>query len=132
VATSHTPLILVVDDTRETRSLIRRLLERDGMNVIEADSGEAAIRSIQESRPDLLVLDLRLPGISGLDVARWVRAHPDPHISRTLLLACSASIQPEVQAEARAAGCDDFEGKPFDVPAFAPRIRDLLSRPSQS
>ena len=126
------PLILVVDDTTETRILMRRLLTRGGMHVIEADSGEAAIRSIQSSRPALVVLDLRLPGISGFDVARWVRAHADPGIAGTLLLACSASVQPEVQAEARAAGCDDFEGKPFDVPTFAGRIRDRLSRRSQS
>ena len=109
-----------------------RILARADMEVIEADSGEAAIRSIEASRPDLVVLDLRLPGISGFDVARWVRSNADPLIARTLLLACSASIQPEVEAEALAAGCDDFEGKPFDVPSFAPRIRDLLSRRSQS
>jgi two-component system KDP operon response regulator KdpE len=132
VATPQAPVILVVDDTRETRALIRRLLQRAGMQVIEADSGEAAIRSIESARPDLVVLDLRLPGISGLDVARWVRMHPDPLIAQTVLLACSASTQPEVISEARDAGCDDFEGKPFDVPSFAPRIRDLLSRRSRS
>ena len=132
MATPQAPVILVVDDTRETRALIRRLLQRAGMQVIEADSGEAAIRSIESARPDLVVLDLRLPGISGLDVARWVRMHPDPLIAQTVLLACSASTQPEVISEARDAGCDDFEGKPFDVPSFAPRIRDLLSRRSRS
>jgi CheY-like chemotaxis protein len=132
VASRDAPLILVVDDTIETRTLMRRILLRAGMAVVEADSGEAAIRSIEASRPDLVVLDLRLPGISGFDVARWVRSNADPLIAQTLLLACSASIQPEVEAEARAAGCDDFEGKPFDVPKFAQRIRDLLSRRSQS
>jgi CheY-like chemotaxis protein len=132
LSTRDEPTILVVDDTSETRTLMRRLLVRAGMDVIEADSGEAAIRTIETSRPDLVVLDLRLPGISGFDVARWVRANPDPEIARTPLLACSASIQPEVQAEALEAGCDDFEGKPFDVPKFAGRIQDLLSRRSQS
>ena len=122
------PLILVVDDTKETRTLMHRVLQRDRLRVIEADSGEAAIRAIESSHPDLVVLDLRLPGISGLDVARWVRAHDDPQIAQTLLVACSASIQPEVQAEALAAGCDDFEGKPFDVTTFASRLRDVLSR----
>ena len=128
MATPEAPLILVVDDTKETRILMRRVLQRDRLRVIEADSGEAAIRAIESARPDLVVLDLRMPGISGLDVARWVRAHSDPGIARTLLVACSASIQPEVQAEAFAAGCDDFEGKPFDVATFASRLRDVLSR----
>src|ERR671931_2685317 len=127
MATPEAPLILFVDDTKETRILMRRVLQRDRLRVIEADSGEAAIRAIESARPDLVVLDLRMPGISGLDVARWVRAHSDPGIARTLLVACSASIQPEVQAEAFAAGCDAFEGKPFDVRTFAARMRDVLS-----
>ena len=72
------------------------------------------------------MLDLRLPGMTGFDVARWVRAHADQDIARTLLLACSASVQPEVQREALDAGCDYFEGKPFDVSAFATRVQQLL------
>ncbi len=120
------PLVLVVDDMPETRRLMRRVLERDRLRVIEAGTGEDALRAIATSRPALVVLDLRLPGISGLDVARAVRAHHDPGIADTVLLACSASVQPDVQAEAIGAGCDAFEGKPFDVARFAPRIRDLI------
>ena len=127
MARQNAPLVLVVDDTIETRVLIRRVLQRDRFRVIEADSGEAAIRLIESTRPDLVVLDLRLPGMSGLDVASWVRANANPDIARTKLVACSASIQPEVQAEAIAAGCDAFEGKPFDVRTFAARIMDVLS-----
>jgi CheY-like chemotaxis protein len=122
------PLILVVDDTADTRRLIRRVLERAGMRVVEADTGEAAMERIATDRPALVVLDLRLPGASGFDVARWVRAHPDRKLARTTLLACSASVQTEIQAQALDAGCDAFEGKPFDVRDFALRIRDLLVR----
>jgi DNA-binding response OmpR family regulator len=122
------PVVLVVEDTLVTRSLMRRLLERDLIQVIDADSGETAMMAIETSCPDLVVLDLRLPGISGLDLARWVRIHPDPRVARTILLACSASIQPEVQVDALSAGCDEFLGKPFDPATFVSRIRDLLSR----
>lgn len=121
------PLILVVDDTADTRRLIRRVLERAGMRVVEADTGEAAMERIATDRPALVVLDLRLPGASGFDVARWVRAHPDRRLARTTLLACSASVQTEIQSQALDAGCDAFEGKPFDVRDFAARIRDLLA-----
>ena len=72
------------------------------------------------------MLDLRLPGMTGFDVARWVRAHADQAIARTRLLACSASVQPEVQREALDAGADAFEGKPFEVGAFAARVQQLL------
>ncbi len=119
--------ILVVDDVMDTRRLIRRILEGAGMRVVEAATGEEAMERIEADRPALVVLDLRLPGASGLDVARWVRAHPDPEVAGTVLLACSASVQVEIQFQALDAGCDAFEGKPFEVRAFAGRIRDLIA-----
>jgi CheY-like chemotaxis protein len=125
--TEETRLVLVVDDMPETRRLMRRVLERDDFRVVEAGTGEEAIEQIESERPDAVVLDLRLPGISGQDVARWVRSHADRAIASTPLLACSASVQPEVQRDALQAGCDDFEPKPFDVRSFAERIRDLIS-----
>jgi len=122
------PLVLVVDDMTETRRLMRRVLERSELRVIEAETGETALRAIARDRPTLVVLDLRLPGISGFDVARKVRADPDPTIAATLILACSASVQPEVQREALDAGCDAFEGKPFEIASFAERILGLISQ----
>lgn len=123
------PLILVVDDVPDTRRLMRRVLERAGLEVVEAGTGEAAIEVIERQRPALVVLDLRLPGMSGFDVARWVRAHADPEIARTVLLACSASVQPDVQREALEAGADAFEGKPFEVDAFSELIHSMLDMP---
>ena len=122
------PLVLVVDDMTETRRLMRRVLERSELRVIEAETGETALRAIARDRPTLVVLDLRLPGISGFDVARKVRADPDPTIAATLILACSASVQSEVQREALDAGCDAFEGKPFEIARFAERILGLISQ----
>jgi CheY-like chemotaxis protein len=126
--TERQPFVLVVDDMLETRRLMRRVLERSRFRVVEAASGEEALRTIVNARPDLVVLDLRLPKMSGFDVARAVRANPDPEIARTVLLACSASVQPEVQREALDAGCNDFEGKPFDVTTFPDRIRNLIGQ----
>jgi CheY-like chemotaxis protein len=120
------PLILVVDDMADTRRLMRRVLERNGLRVIEADTGEAAVRSAVRDRPALIVLDLRLPGISGFDVARSIRANADPELAATPILACSASVQAEVRREALDAGCDAFAGKPFDIATFADLIRGLI------
>jgi len=121
-------LILVVDDMTETRRLMRRVLERGGLRVIEADTGEAALRMAAHDRPALIVLDLRLPGISGFEVARKIRADPDRALAATPILACSASVQPDVRREALDAGCDAFEGKPFAIAGFADLIRGLISQ----
>jgi CheY-like chemotaxis protein len=121
-------LILVVDDMAETRRLMRRVLERGGLRVIEADTGEAALRMAAHNRPALIVLDLRLPGISGFDVARKIRADPDRALAATPILACSASVQLDVRREALDAGCDAFEGKPFAIAGFADLIRGLISQ----
>jgi CheY-like chemotaxis protein len=120
------PLVLVVDDVGETRRLMRRILERSRLRVIEAATGEDALRTIASARPDVVVLDLRLPGISGLDVARSVRADTDEGIAATPLLACSASVHDEIRREAFRAGCNRFQGKPFDIDVFVQTIRELI------
>jgi CheY-like chemotaxis protein len=124
--TQPRPLVMVVDDVPETRRLMRRILERDRLRVIEAASGEEALRTITTARPEAVVLDLRLPGMSGFDVARTIRANPNAAIAATPLLACSASIHDDIRREALTAGCTDFQGKPFDVATFAARVRNLI------
>lgn len=125
------PLVLIVDDTAETRRLMRRVLERDQFRVIEAASGEDALRLIRTSRPDVIVLDLRLPGMSGFDVARELRSNEDTGLARTPILACSASVQVEVRQDAIEAGVDAFEGKPFDIRTFAGRVREVIAQTAQ-
>jgi CheY-like chemotaxis protein len=126
------PLILVVDDMIETRRLMRRVLERSGLRVVEAESGEAALRAAARDRPAAIVLDLRLPGISGFDVARRIRADPDSALATTPILACSASVQAEVRRQALDAGADAFEGKPFAIAGFADLVRGLISQRAAS
>lgn len=120
--------VLVVDDMPETRRLMRRVLERAHFAVIEATTGEAGLAAIRRDAPDAVVLDLRLPGISGYDVARAVRADADPAVASTPILACSASVQAEVRREALDAGCDAFEGKPFDVRTFPALVSGLIGQ----
>jgi CheY-like chemotaxis protein len=120
--------ILVVDDMPETRRLMRRVLERASMIVSEAETGEDGLDAIRRDGPDAVVLDLRLPGMSGFDVARAVRADPDPAVATTPLLACSASVHAEVRREALDAGCDAFEGKPIDIRAFPDLLLGLIAQ----
>ena len=120
--------VLIVDDMPDTRRLMRRVLERAQFLVTEADTGEAGLAEIRATPPDAVVLDLRLPGMSGFDVARAVRADPDRAIATTPILACSASVQAEVRREALDAGCDAFEGKPFDIATFPALIQGLIAQ----
>ena len=122
------PRILVVDDMPETRRLMRRVLERARIEVSEAGTGEDGLAAIRDDRPDAVVLDLRLPGMSGFDVARAVRSDPDSAVASTPLLACSASVQAEVRREALDAGCDAFEGKPIDIRTFPDLLLGLIAQ----
>lgn len=125
---SGAPRVLVIDDMPETRRLMRRVLERASIVVSEADTGEAGLESIRRDGPDAVVLDLRLPGISGFDVARAVRADADSTIAATPLLACSASVHADVRREALDAGCDAFEGKPIDIHTFPDLLLGLIAQ----
>ena len=122
------PTILVVDDMPDTRRLMRRVLERSSITVIEAETGTEGLAAIHDARPDAVVLDLRMPGMSGFEVARAVRADPDPAVSSTPLLACSASVQAEVRREALDAGCDAFQGKPIDIHTFPDLLLGLIAQ----
>ncbi len=122
------PRILVVDDMPETRRLMRRVLERASIRVTEAGTGEDGLAAIRRETPDAVVLDLRLPGMSGFEVARAVRSDPDPEIASTPLLACSASAHAEVRREALDAGCDAFEGKPIDIHVFPDLLLGLIAQ----
>lgn len=127
-AADHRTTILVVDDMPDTRRLMRRVLERASITVIEAETGSEGLAAIRETRPDAVVLDLRMPGLSGFEVARAVRSDPDPTIASTPLLACSASAQAEVRREALDAGCDAFAGKPIDIHAFPELLLGLIAQ----
>src|SRR6266700_3884669 len=122
------PRVLVVDDMPETRRLMRRVLERSSIVVIEAATGEAGLDAIRSEPPDAVVLDLRLPRMSGFDVARAVRSDPDASVATTPLLACSASVNAEVRREALDAGCDAFEGKPIDIHTFSGLVLALIAQ----
>ena len=122
--------VVVVDDSAICRALLCEWLHADGdLEVVgEAPDGDSAIELITRLRPDVATIDLRLPGMSGLEVARAVRADANEAVAATPILACSASVQPEVRREALDAGCDAFEGKPFDIRSFADLLLGLIAR----
>lgn len=116
---SHT--ILVVDDNRTNRQLAKDALEFHGHHVLEADSGPEALRVAQREHPDLIVLDIQLPRMSGLDVLQQLRQSPDPALARVKVIAATALAMASDRERCLAAGADDYLARPF-------RFRDLLER----
>lgn len=112
--------ILVVDDDPDLNKLIALILRVDGYDVRQAAEGETALRMVQESAPDLILLDMMMPGMSGIDVARAL--HDTPQTTHIPVVFCSAKCDQDSYAEGLAIPqVVDYVFKPF-----APQ--DLLSR----
>lgn len=115
--------ILVVDDLPDNILLVRRFLEREGHEIRAASSGEEALRMIEERPPDLVLLDVMMPGIDGIETAKRIKAMPIGFIPVVLITAFGAS---EVKRRGLEAGAEDFISKPFDPEELVARIRSLL------
>src|SRR3954470_17742183 len=105
------PLVLVVEDEVEMRALLRRLLTRAGYRVVEASDGSAALACLRATAPDLVLLDIMLPDIDGLEVARWIRA--EPTIARLPIIMVTGLLPAVEAVQAFTAGADDYVRKPF-------------------
>jgi len=119
------PHILVVDDDREIRDLLSKFLERQGMRVTAARDAKEARRVWPLGRYHLVVLDLMLPGESGLDLAKWLRGQGEVPI--VMLTAMSEETDRIVGLEL---GADDYLGKPFNPRELLARVRAVLRRAS--
>ena len=104
--------VLLVEDTEDNRSMMRRLLEMSGYQVLEAVNGEEAVRTAEQSRPHIILMDLSLPLIDGLAATRQIRQLAT---SRDVpIIAVSAHDTADFHSEALAAGCDAYITKPID------------------
>lgn len=114
---------LVVDDDPKIRKLIRVNLEPRGYIVQEAMDGSEAIKAIEDSLPDLMLLDLVMPGLDGIDVCTWVRKRSDLPI-----IVLSAHDDEERKVQALDAGADDYVSKPFGYEELLARVRAVMRR----
>ena len=118
------PLILVVEDDAFSRKLVRNVLRARGYDVLEVPTGEAGLDAALRELPDLVLLDLRLPGIDGLEVARRLKA--DPRCKAIPLVALSAHLGDELEARALEAGCAGAIPKPIRLAEFPTQIGSFL------
>ena len=116
--------ILCVEDNETNVFLISRVLRRAGFSVLVARDGEEGVEMAKSNRPGLILMDLTLPGIDGLEATRRIKAAPE---TETIpVVALSAHSEDEKAAQARAAGCADYAGKPLDLRALLTTIQTLL------
>jgi len=120
--------ILIVEDEEPIRILLTYNLEKEGFRVRECESGEEVMRLIGEERPDLVVLDWMLPGISGIEVCRLMRTRSETRDVSVLMLTARGEEAERVRG--LATGADDYVVKPFSLPELIARIRSLLRRAS--
>lgn len=117
----RTRLVLVVDDDAMIRRLIRDVLEVDEVDVVEARDGEMALTQIQRTNPALIVLDIMMPGLNGVEVCRRL----DHSVVKVLVL--TARDDPCLEEECRQAGANAFLTKPFSSIDLLDKVVELLA-----
>jgi DNA-binding response OmpR family regulator len=115
--------VLVVDDEPHIRAVLRGYLEADGFAVSEAADGEAAVRQLHQQSPDLVLLDVMLPGMDGLEVLRQVRTFSDVYV-----ILVTARAEEVDKLVGLGVGADDYVTKPFSPREVAARVKAVLRR----
>jgi len=115
--------ILLVEDNEMNRDCLSRLLARRGYDVTCAEDGETAIEMAQGDAPDIILMDISLPGVDGYQATRTLRALPGTE--RTPIIALTAHAMTSDREKAMQAGCSDYETKPVEFPRLLKKIEDL-------
>jgi len=123
------PTILLVEDNEANRDMLSRRLIRNGFEVTCAVDGNEGYAMTLSGHPDLVLMDMSLPGMNGWDATRAIRNQPE--IAGTPVIALTAHAMAEDRALAIAAGCDDYDTKPIELPRLLGKINALLARNEQ-
>jgi len=116
--------LLIVDDNEGVRHLVSRWLERAGFRVEEASDGAEAVEMVRKDPPDVILADIRMPKIDGIELARMVKSE-FPHVKIILMTAYSS---PQTIAQAKREGVDDYLEKPFTKDQVEKMALDIISR----
>jgi two-component system cell cycle response regulator DivK len=120
--------ILVVDDNPMNLTLLEAMLKARGYAVLTAGGGEEALRSLERTRPRLILMDLQMPGIDGFELTRRLKA--DAATREIAIIAVTAFAMSGDEARARAAGCNDYVSKPIDRRLLYQVIEKHLAAPT--
>ena len=119
-----TKRILVVEDTEDNRQIIRDLLTSAGYELIEAVDGIEGVAAAEREKPDLILMDIQLPGIDGYEATRRIRAVPT--LTKVPIIAVTSYALSGDEAKTRAAGCDGYVAKPFSPRELLAKVREFL------
>src|SRR5688572_24742694 len=121
-------LILIVEDNDKNLKLVRDVLQVKGYETLEAGTGEDGIRIAAERKPDLILMDIQLPGINGIDALKVLRANP---ATATIpVIAVTASVMQQDRNLITQAGFDGYIGKPLNLKEFLDAVRLILEKPA--
>ena len=120
------PTILLIEDYADTREMISMLLRRKGYNVVEAEDGVEGLLKAAWQNPDLILMDLALPEMDGIEATR--RIHSTPKLADIPIIVLSAYLNEAVERDALAAGCVELFPKPFDAGSFLECIEVTLAK----
>lgn len=116
--------ILYVEDNTANRMLVRQVLEGVGYQVIEATDGLSGIKTAQETNPDLILMDINIPGMDGYEAATRIKSLPE--LSNVPIIALTAKVMAGDRERALAAGCDGYIAKPIDIDTFPNQVAEFL------
>jgi two-component system cell cycle response regulator DivK len=118
-------LILIVEDNDKNRKLVRDVLQFKGYRTLEAESGELGVARAREARPALILMDIQLPGMSGIEALAHLRA--DASTRDIPIVAVTASAMMQDRQRILAAGFDGYQSKPIDVKGFLQMVAEMLT-----
>jgi len=119
-----TKRILVIEDTEDNRQIVRDLLESAGYELIEALDGLEGVAAAEREQPDLILMDIQLPGIDGYEATRRIRTIPA--LAKVPIIAVTSYALSGDEAKTRAAGCDGYVAKPFSPRQLLAKVREFL------
>ncbi|TMK31136.1 MAG: response regulator [Alphaproteobacteria bacterium] len=119
-----TKRILVVEDTEDNRQIIRDLMTSAGYELIEAVDGIEGVAAAEREKPDLILMDIQLPGIDGYEATRRIRGIPA--LAKVPIIAVTSYALSGDEAKTRAAGCDGYVAKPFSPRQLLAKVREFL------
>lgn len=123
--TEKKPRILIAEDFEENRIALKLILKHTGFDVIEAENGQQAVEAVRREKPDLVLMDISLPVIDGLQATREIRG--DEKFERLPIIIVSAHDNEEVRRQAAEAGASEYITKPIEIEELKRLIEDCLS-----
>mgnify|MGYP000207974924 CR=1 FL=1 len=117
--------VLVIDDTAEIRMIIEETLRMFGFEPVMAEDGEEGVKMAKLHHPDLIIMDIQLPEVSGLDLTRWIK--DDAAINQIPIMAVTAFAMRQDERLVREAGCEAYMSKPIQMTAFINEVKKLTS-----